>query len=49
MQDDDSPIDRLSSTIAVSVYASMNKVDILRVHDVYENKKAINMISSLIK
>jgi len=49
MQDDDSPKDRLSSTIAISVYASMEKVDILRVHDVCENKKAINMISPFIK
>ena len=49
MQYDDTPNERLSSTIAVSVFASMNKVDILRVHDVYENKKAINTISSLIK
>ena len=49
MQDDDSPKDRLSSTIAVSVYASMEKVDILRVHDVCENKKAINIISPFIK
>ena len=49
MQDDDTPNERLSSTIAVSVFASMNKVDILRVHDVYENKKAINTISALIK
>ena len=49
MQDDDSPKDRLSSTIAISTYASMEKVDILRVHDVCENKKAINIISRFIK
>ena len=49
MQDNDSPKDRLSPTIAVSTYAFMKKIDIIRVHDAYENKKVINLISKLIK
>ena len=49
MQDSDSPKDRLSPTIAISTYAFMKKIDIIRVHDVNENKKAMNVISKLIK
>ena len=37
--------DRLGGTIATSVYLNRNGVDILRVHDVRQNRDAINMYS----
>ena len=49
IQDNDSPKDRLSSTLAISTYAFMKKIDIIRVHDVFENKKVMNVITKLIK
>jgi dihydropteroate synthase len=36
--------DRLSGTIAANVYAAMNGANIIRVHNVIENRKAINVI-----
>lgn len=39
--------ERLEGTIAVSCYAAMKNVDMIRVHDVLENKKAIKMIEVL--
>lgn len=41
------PEDRLEGTIAVTCYASMKNVDIVRVHDVLENKRAIMMMEAL--
>lgn len=44
----DLPVDeRLEGTIAVSCYAAMKGVDMVRVHDVLENKRAIKMIEVL--
>lgn len=44
----DVPVEeRLEGTIAVSCYAAMKDVDMIRVHDVLENKKAIKMIEVL--
>ncbi len=37
--------DRLGGTIATSIYLNRNGVDILRVHDVQQNRDAINMYS----
>lgn len=39
--------ERLEGTIGVSCYAAMKNVDMIRVHDVLENKKAIKMIEVL--
>lgn len=39
--------ERLEGTIAVSCFAAMKNVDMIRVHDVLENKKAIKMIEVL--
>lgn len=39
--------ERLEGTIAVSCFAAMKNVDIVRVHDVLENKRAIKMIEVL--
>ena len=42
------PVDeRLEGTIAISCYAAMKDVDMIRVHDVLENKRAIKMIEVL--
>ncbi|GFR34815.1 dihydropteroate synthase [Thermobrachium celere] len=41
------PEDRLEGTIAVTCYASMKNVDIIRVHDVLENKRALMMMEAL--
>ncbi|WDC83695.1 dihydropteroate synthase [Caloramator sp. mosi_1] len=41
------PEERLEGTIAVTCYASMKNVDIIRVHDVLENKRAIMMMEAL--
>ena len=43
------PSERLYGSLAATVLAIRNKANILRVHDVCENKKAINMISPFIK
>ena len=44
----DVPVEeRLEGTIAVSCYAAMKDVDMIRVHDVLENKRAIKMIEVL--
>lgn len=44
----DLPVEeRLEGTIAVSCYAAMKDVDMIRVHDVLENKRAIKMIEVL--
>ncbi len=39
--------ERLEGTMAVSCYAAMKNVDIIRVHDVLENKRAVRMIEVL--
>ncbi|AAT43136.1 dihydropteroate synthase [Picrophilus oshimae] len=39
---------RLGSTIATSIYLAMNNVDILRVHDVSENRSAIELYKMLV-
>lgn len=39
--------ERLEGTIAVSCFAAMKNVDMVRVHDVLENKRAIKMIEVL--
>lgn len=39
--------ERLEGTIAVSCFAALNNVDIIRVHDVLENKRAIRMVEVL--
>ena len=39
--------ERLEGTIAVSCFAAMKGVDMVRVHDVLENKRAITMIEVL--
>lgn len=42
------PVDeRLEGTMAISCYAAMKDVDIVRVHDVLENKRAVDMIEVL--
>lgn len=41
------PEERLEGTIAVTCYASMKNVDIVRVHDVLENKRALMMMEAL--
>lgn len=41
------PEDRLEGTIAVTCYASMKNVDIIRVHDVLQNKRAIMMMEAI--
>ena len=42
------PVDeRLEGTMAISCYAAMKDVDMIRVHDVLENKRAIKMIEVL--
>ncbi len=42
------PVDeRLEGTMAISCYAAMKNVDIVRVHDVLENKRAVDMIEVL--
>ena len=43
------PNDRLSASIGVSAYASINDIDILRVHDVEKTKSMINIIKELAK
>jgi dihydropteroate synthase len=42
-----SPEDRLEGTIAVTCYAALKGVEIVRVHDVLENRKAAKMIEVL--
>lgn len=42
------PEDRLEATIAVSCYAVMKGVEMVRVHDVRENKRAIAMIEAIV-
>jgi dihydropteroate synthase len=42
-----SPEERLEGTIAVTCYAALNGVEIVRVHDVLENTKAAKMIEVL--
>ena len=44
---DDSPSDRMPSTIGVSAYAAINNIDIIRVHDVLETKSMLNTIMRL--
>ncbi len=39
--------DRLPGTIAASLYLAHNGVDILRVHDVHENRDALDLIRSI--
>lgn len=41
------PEERLEGTLAVTCYASMKNVDIIRVHDVLENKRALMMMEAL--
>jgi dihydropteroate synthase len=41
------PEERLEGTIAVSCYAALQNVEMVRVHDVLENKRAITMIEAL--
>lgn len=41
------PEDRLEGTIAVSCFAAMNNIEMVRVHDVLENKRALTMIEVL--
>ncbi|SEF94261.1 dihydropteroate synthase [Caloramator fervidus] len=41
------PEERLEGTIAISCYAALHGVDMVRVHDVKENKRAITMIEVL--
>lgn len=41
------PEDRLEGTIAVTCYACMKNVDIVRVHDVLENKRALMMMEAI--
>jgi dihydropteroate synthase len=41
------PQERLEGTIAVTCYAALKDVEIIRVHDVLENKKALMMIEVL--
>ncbi|SKB00228.1 dihydropteroate synthase [Caloramator quimbayensis] len=41
------PKDRLEGTIAVSCFAALKGVDMIRVHDVKENKRALKMIEVL--
>lgn len=41
------PEERLEGTIAVSCYAAMQNVEIIRVHDVLENKRAVAMTEVL--
>lgn len=41
------PKDRLEGTLALSCYASMQNVDMIRVHDVLENKRAVRMMEVL--
>ena len=41
------PKDRLPGTIAVTCYAAMHGVDMVRVHDVLENKQAVMMMECL--
>lgn len=41
------PEERLEGTIAVSCYAAMQNIEMLRVHDVLENKRAVTMIEVL--
>lgn len=42
------PEERLEATIAVSCYAAMKGIEMIRVHDVKENKRAITMIEAII-
>ena len=46
--DQNTPKDRLSATIGVSAYATMQNIDILRVHDVEETKSMINIVRELV-
>lgn len=39
--------ERLEATIAVSCYAALQNVEMVRVHDVLENKRAITMIEAI--
>lgn len=39
--------DRLSATIATSIYAAQNKVSILRLHDIFENRQALQLYQNL--
>ncbi|MBZ4663174.1 MAG: folP [Caloramator sp.] len=41
------PEERLEGTIAVTCYASMKNIHIIRVHDVLENKRALMMMEAL--
>jgi dihydropteroate synthase len=41
------PEERLEGTIAVSCYAALQNIEMVRVHDVLENKRAITMIEVL--
>lgn len=42
------PEERLEATLAVSCYAAMKGIEMVRVHDVRENKRAIAMIEAII-
>lgn len=41
------PQDRLEGTIAVTCFAAMKNIEIIRVHDVLENSRAVRMIGAL--
>lgn len=41
------PEERLEGTIAVSCYAAMQNIEMVRVHDVLENKRAVRMIEEI--
>ncbi|PMQ01744.1 MAG: dihydropteroate synthase [Dictyoglomus sp. NZ13-RE01] len=41
------PEDRLEGTLAITSYCVINNVDIIRVHDVKENKRVIKMLEAL--
>lgn len=41
------PEERLEATIAVSCYAALLNIEMVRVHDVLENKRAITMIEAI--
>lgn len=39
--------ERLEGTIAISCYAALNNIEMIRVHDVLENRRAVRMIEAL--
>lgn len=41
------PEDRLESTLAITALCTWQRVDIVRVHDVLQNRRAINMIGAI--